>query len=303
MRRRWTGLLAVVAALLVVRSVGALIDRPYPLKTVLAESQLVFVAEVDKLDKDKLTSVFLVEEDLKGKAPFRRLAINLKGDADAEKGKQTPQLLKRLAPKLPVVVFAAEQEKGYLALAYTNGTWFQMRGDKDGETIRWSFNHFEPYLRRTFKGTTDEMKQTVSDALSNKKQPPAVDLKEKPGIGPEVKQAQKQGRCTITTGPEFAVIPSVLVGGPLAVLAMLFPTMFGGWKRWLALISVACTVSSLYFVQWLFSTGLAESWWDSPQALWLGTMLVILAGTFWAWRRQFARLENGDASEIGRAHV
>jgi outer membrane protein assembly factor BamB len=296
MRRGWTGLLAVAAALLVVQSVGALIDRPYPLKTVLAESQLVFVAKVDKLDADKQTSVLFVEEDLKGKATFRRLAINLKGDADAEKGKQTPQLLKRLAPKLPVVVFAAEQEKGYLALAYTNGTWFQIRGDKDGEAVRWSFNHFEPYLRRTFKGKTEEMKQAVADALSDKKAPPAVDLKEKPGIGPEVKQEQKQGRVTITTGPVFAVIPSVLVGGPLAVLAMLFPTVFGGWKRWLALISVACTVSSLYFVQWLFSTGLDGSWWGSPKALWLGTMLVILAGTFWAWRRQLARVENGDAS-------
>src|SRR5262245_16811952 len=294
MRRRWTGLLAVAAGLLVVRSVGALIDRPYPLKTVLAESQLVFVAKVEKLDADKQTSVLLVEDDLKGKATFRRLAINLKGDADAEKGKQTPQLLKRLAPKLPLVVFAVEQDKGYLALAYTNGTWFQMRGDKDGETIRWSFNHFEPYLRRTFKGTTDEMKQTVSDALDHKKAPPAVDLKEKPGIGPEVKHDKETGRQgdnetnrkghassnrergmhagTIAGGgPIFAVIPSVLVGGPLAVLAMLFPTVFGGWKRWLALISVACTVSSLYFVQWLFSTGLDGSWWGSPQALWLGT--------------------------------
>src|SRR5262249_27621974 len=141
------------------------------------------------------------EEDVKGKAAFRRLAVNLKGDADAAKNKQTPQLLKRLAPKLPLVVFAAEQnkDKGYLALCYTNGTWFQMRGDKDGDAGRWSFNHLEPYLRRTFKGTTEEMKQTVADALSGKKQPPAPNDKEKPGLGPEVQSKLERG--TISDEP------------------------------------------------------------------------------------------------------
>jgi outer membrane protein assembly factor BamB len=328
MRRRWNGLLALLAVSAILSWTGpaeALIDRPYPLKTVLAESQLIFVAKVDQLDADKRTTVLLVEGDLKGKATFRRLAVSLKGDADAEKGKQTPQLLKRLAPQMNLVVFAAEQDKGYLALCYTNGTWFQIRGDKDGEAVRWSFNHFEPYLRRTFKGTTKEMRQIVADALSDKKPPPAVDLKEKPGIGPEVapqkegdkdkaKQGERETRRKSPTspkrergthaislygpGPVFAVIPSVLVGGPLAVLAMLFPTVFGGWKRWLALISVACTVSSLYFIQWLFITGLADSWWGSPQALWLGTMLAILAGMFWAWQRQLARVESGDANVL-----
>src|SRR5262249_52084473 len=296
----------------------------------------IFLAKVDSIDPDKPAAVLVFEENFKGKVAFRRMAINLKGDADAEKGKQTPQLVKRLAPKLPMVVFAVEQDKGYLALCYTNGTWFQIRGDKDGDAVRWRFNHFEPYLRRTFKGTTDEMKQVVADGLAGKKSMPAANAKEKPGIGPEVKadketrrqgdkeikpdkETRRQGDkeikraalvslspgllvslfprlvswspCLNWIEPSFAVIPSVLVGGPLAVLAMLFPTLFGGWKRWLALISVACTISSLYFVQWLFAESFAESWWETPQALWLGMMLANLLGLFWAWLRQLRRVE------------
>jgi outer membrane protein assembly factor BamB len=289
------------------------IERIYPLKAVLDDSQLIFTVTVDKLDPDKPSVVFTVEEDLKGKAPFRKLAVNLAGDAEAKKGKQTPQFLKRLAPKLPLVVFAVKNGKDYIAFGYSNGTWFQMRGTQgDGDAVRWGFNHFEPYLRRTFKGTTKEMKQVVIDGLSGKKKPPEPDKKEKPGIGPEVKKDNAKSetrnpktrpsdfgfeisdltdapRLPVTTGPVFAVIPSVLIGGPMAVLAMLFPTVFGGWKRWLAVISVACTVSTLYFIQWLFSGMLAGSWLGSVSALWLGLALTTLIGAGWAWRRHLAR--------------
>ncbi|HMF11685.1 MAG TPA: hypothetical protein VKE94_05245, partial [Gemmataceae bacterium] len=196
MRLRWIGLLGLIGmigALLAAQTARAVIERLYPLKDVAGDSQFIFLAKVDSIDPDKPAAVLVFEENFKGKVAFRRMAINLKGDADAEKGKQTPQLVKRLAPKLPMVVFAVEQDKGYLALCYTNGTWFQIRGDKDGDAVRWRFNHFEPYLRRTFKGTTDEMKQVVADGLAGKKSMPAANAKEKPGIGPEVK-ADKETR-------------------------------------------------------------------------------------------------------------
>jgi outer membrane protein assembly factor BamB len=308
------GLPALLVLLLSVVAAQGLIDKPYPLKTVLAESQFIFTAKVETLDPQKPSAVLVVDADSKGKAAFRRLPVNLTGDADAVKAKQTPQLLKRLAPKLPIMVFVSERDDGYFALCYTEGTWFLLRGEKDGDKVRWSFNHFEPYLRRTFKGTTEEMKKTVADALAGKKDPPDVDKKEKPGIGPELKgekkeqgdaerpnagPQRKQGKQTISSaGPMLAVIPSVLVGGPLAVLAMLFPTVFGGWKRRLALISVACTISTLYFIQWLFDSSLNGTWWGSPQALWLGMMLVILLGTLWSWSRQLRQAEAGDLGAV-----
>src|SRR5262249_49322641 len=149
-----------------------------------------------------------------------------------------------------------------------NGTWMQLTGVKDGDTVRWSFTHLEPYLRRTYKGTTAEMKQTVQDALAGKKEPPAPDEKEMPGFGPEVprEEEKKGGGCAADPAADeettqMAVIPTVLVGGPLAMLAMLFPSLFGGWKRWLALISVACTNSTIFFVHDWFATDLAGTWW------------------------------------------
>src|SRR5262249_23280383 len=268
----------------------------------------ILTAQVESLDADKPAVVFKREDFLKGKVTFEKLAINLTGDSDAKKLKHTPQLLKRLAPKLPIVIFLSKNGNDYVAFGYTNGTWFQFTGQQanDSKTIRWTFTHCEPYLRRTFSGKTAELKRILMDVLAGKKEPPSLNPKEKPGLGPEVTpqptpkneegkpQARRskmedgrwriedRGSCAFsilhppsssfqspssilhsppswTTGPLFAVIPTVFVGGPLAVLAMLFPTVFGGWKRWLALISVACTVSTLYFVQWFFSDALTGS--------------------------------------------
>ena len=50
-----------------------------------------------------------------------------------------------------------------------------------------AFHHFEPYLRRTFKGPSDEMRQVIIDGLSGKKAPPPYDPKEPGGFGPELK--------------------------------------------------------------------------------------------------------------------
>src|SRR5436309_2926718 len=103
---------------------------------------------------------------------FRRLKGRLRwreGSATttrrAAKYKHPPQLLKRLAPKIPLVLFVNQRENRLTAFGYTNGTWFQMVGQKgeDGQRVVWAFTHCEPYLRRTFKGTTAEMRQAVID--------------------------------------------------------------------------------------------------------------------------------------------
>src|SRR5205823_5891266 len=139
------------------------------------------------------------DEPLKGKVPFPRLVVGLKGDAEAAKEKETPQLLKRLAVGLPLVVFLQQRDKNYTGFAYTNGTWFQLVGTDDGAKVHWGFTHLEPYLRRTYKGTTAELRQVIVDGLSGKKKPPAVNPKEKPGLGPEV--ATKQGRGLMLFAP------------------------------------------------------------------------------------------------------
>jgi outer membrane protein assembly factor BamB len=283
----WVGALVLGIGWAAAPRAEAVITRLTPMREVL-ESQFIVTLKVDSLHPDRPAAVFVVDEDLKGKAPFRRLAVNLKGDSEAEKEKHTPQLLKRLAPRLPLVLFVNRRGNRFTAFAYSNGTWFQVVGQKsDGdEAIRWSFTHCEPYLRRTFKGTTAEMRQVVIDGLAGKKQPPEPDPREPPGLGPEVKEeeCQAQGRY-----PALGVIPSVLVGGPIAILALLFPTLFGGvlllFRRWQAFFGVAATNSTIYLMHGWYAGKLRETWWGTQTALWLMMTLITLLGTFWASRR------------------
>src|SRR5713101_7867055 len=183
-----TGIWLVIICLLGSRA-EAVITALYPLKDVLATGQYIFMAKVDKLDPDKPALILEVGEKLKGHPPFAKLPINLTGDSEGQKSKHTPQLLKRLEADLPVVVFVNQRGNRYEAFVFSNGTWFQTIGhiDKDDSSkIRWAFTHCEPYLRRTFKGTTADLRQVVIDGLSGKKAPPEPDPKVPPGLGPEL---------------------------------------------------------------------------------------------------------------------
>ena len=192
-RLAWAGGL-FLGFVLLAAPVYAVITALTPLSAVLKESTFIVVAKVDAFDADKLTLILTVDEHLKEKAPFTRLPINLKS---TEKGseKEIPVLTKRLAAKLPIVLFINDKDDGdYTCFAYTNGTWFMLIGKtpKGADAPRWIFSNLEPYLRRTFKGTTAEMRQAIVDGLAGKKSPPPVDEKEKPGVGPEVKSEPEE---------------------------------------------------------------------------------------------------------------
>jgi outer membrane protein assembly factor BamB len=294
-KRNGMACLAVCLGLLIAESPAqALITALTPLQDVLSQSTFIVTARVDSVDAEKATMVVVVEDDLKGKSPVRRLPIVLKGDAEAKKKNHIPQLLKRVAPKLPLVLFMLKQDKKYTTFVYTNGTWFQLAGVEADGAVRWTFTHGEPYLRKTFKGTTAELKQTVVDGLSGKKEPPKPDTKEKPGFGPEVEPEKKSGKRAAGGTTLFAVIPTVLVGGPLAILAMLFPAVFGGlalvMRRWMTALTVLSLNSTLYFLQTCCVRWLIGSWWGTAQALWLMMAIVTLLGILWAWRRHAATL-------------
>ncbi len=182
-RKKWAtvGLVAVLAALLLTHQAVAFIQKLFPLQEFIDDSDFLFTAKVERVDPDKPSAVLVLGEHLKGKAPFTRIPINLTGD----KQKHTPQLLKRIAPDLPLIVGVKKQDGGkFMMLAFTNGTWFQVLGQTDGDQTRWAFTHCEIYLRRTFKGTTDELKQTVTDVLAGKAKAPPPNPKEPAGFGP-----------------------------------------------------------------------------------------------------------------------
>lgn len=309
------GLVLGIGLVLLAGPAHALISRPTPLAGVIRESEYVFVAKVEKIDPNKPSVVLTADEDLKGKAPFRRLAVNLKGDREADKGEHTPKLLKRLATELPLIVFAYRSDKRYIAFVYTNGTWFQMVGQKtdNSDTYRWGFIHCEPYLRRTYKASTAELKQVVADALAGKKQPPEPDLKVEPGFGPEVKPGDAPKPCGCAAvpavgGPVFAVIPTVLIGGPLAILALMFPAVFGGltlfFRRWLVVLSIISLDSTLYVLHGWLSPWIHDAWYGTPLALWVAMTLVAVAGLLWSWRRHaHALAQEPGGAEPGAAGV
>src|SRR5262249_54248216 len=215
-------------------------------------------------------------------------------------GKHTELLLKRLAQDLPVVVLG---DKRGMVLAYSNGTWFQLKSHKPASPDAphvFSFLHGEPYLRKTFKGTTAELRQVILDGLSGKKKLPAPDEKELPGFGPEVQAPRppevpaKKSALPPARGGLVAVIPTLGLGGPLAILALLFPSVFGGallfLRRWIMLLTVVSVNSTLYCLyawspRWLQGSSLAR-----PLHLWYTLTLITLAGTFWAWRRHLRSL-------------
>src|SRR5262245_7043432 len=82
----------------------AVITSLKDLSDILGDSTAVLTARVELLDASRPAMVLRVEKALKGKAPFARLPVLIKGDADSIKRKEAPQLLRRLAAKLPLVL-------------------------------------------------------------------------------------------------------------------------------------------------------------------------------------------------------
>src|SRR5256885_10230863 len=78
----------------------------------------------------------------------------------------------------------------------------------------------------------------------------------------------------------LGVIPSLGVLGPLALLAALFPAVFGGltlWlRRWSGLFAAACSLSTWYFLHRWFG-GRWPSGWSGEVGLW--TALGLIAPT------------------------
>ena len=126
------GLVLGIGLMLCGQPAWGVITSPLPLKRVLQEEHYIFTARVESLDAGKPAMILTVEEDLKGKSPFRRLPIGLKGDSEAEKAKDTPKMLKRLAPKESLVVFLSLRGKRYIAFGYVNGD-FNFDGAINGD--------------------------------------------------------------------------------------------------------------------------------------------------------------------------
>jgi hypothetical protein len=172
---------AMVTLAILTQPVWAVIQVLMPLQGLIKDSDTIFMTKVSRIDPDRPAMVLELGAAHKGKPAFNRLPINLTGD----KEKHTPELLKRVAVDAPIIVFARQQKKNeWMALAFTNGTWFQLLGTTEGDQTRWAFTHCETYLRRTFKGTTAQLDETVKGVLAGSQKAPPPNPKEPPGFGP-----------------------------------------------------------------------------------------------------------------------
>jgi outer membrane protein assembly factor BamB len=282
---------SLLAVLLLALPVGAVIIRLTALSELVAESTFIVEAKITALELKRPSLILEVTRVLQGKTEAKKWPVLIgEGDAGAQKRKEVPQLLERVGEDLPVVVFVSQRDKEYVGFVYTEGTWFSLEGQTvDGE-VRWRFAHLEPYLRRTFSGTTAELRKLLEAGKGY----PKPDAKGKPGLGPPLKKATGQAPRPESV-PHLGVIPMVVVGGPLALLALLFPSVFAGWDRWLALLCTAGTASTLLLLHWLFYEWVGGTWLATPVAVWTLMGLVHLGGFFWAMQRHTTRVKTGAA--------
>jgi outer membrane protein assembly factor BamB len=86
----------------------------------------------------------------------------------------------------------------------------------------------------------------------------------------------------------FAVIPTFVILGPVALLAALLAAVLGrvhsGLRRWSVVFAVAATDALLYLGHIVFREDWRGSWLGSPFALWVMLTSATLAGAVWAWR-------------------
>jgi outer membrane protein assembly factor BamB len=311
--------LAVVALVSFAPLALAVIQTATPLKLLVKDAESVFVAETEKLDAaagDKTNLLARVTGDLKGQSPSPKVAVVLEEMSDPKSAGYLPNVKKRFTVGSKSIWFVTPVNGAVrLARVYSEGTWLSLTGTQaDGRTV-WRFANGEPFLRGSYKGTSAELEAILKDHFQKKAPLPKFDDKEKPGYGPELPAKQSRLhdlRDRIESDRiEFrpAVIPMIAVGGPIAILAILFPTVFGGvlvlFRQWTAFIAVLSINGMILLVQWLMGSAAQGTWLDDNRAIWIAMTLVTLVCTVWAWRRQLENLASGiDALETpGRTEL
>ncbi|MBX9679312.1 MAG: PQQ-binding-like beta-propeller repeat protein [Gemmataceae bacterium] len=309
-RRSFVATLAGLCLLAVVGAAFAVIVAPLPLNALISSADYTFAAKIEKInaDAERPTVLLEVEEDIKGKFPIRKVPLVFVGDAEAKKLDHPGQLLKRMQVGQSVVFFVNKKGTKKLVIrACADGAWMSIDGSITGENMAvYQLLTGEPYLRKTYKGSSDDLRKLLKDHLADKTKLPDLDEKETPGFGPEPKGKQSSWLKLPASGSGrslFGVIPTLGIGGPIAILALLFPAVFGGvlvlfrqWSAFLAMFSVNSTLMLLHW--WKGGTWFRDTWLATPGGLWFAMTVVTLIFTLIAWRRQLDNLASGaDALE------
>jgi hypothetical protein len=170
-------LAAVAAAVAAALPAAAVITRLYPLSDIIGDADAIVSAQVAARDRKRQLVTLKRVRTLKGQAAWASSQIRLAGGDDR---KQVPVIEARLTPGRQVLVFT---KNGRFSLCYVEGTWFRVVPPADPKAPR-QFVHLEPYLRRTYRGTSAELERVVAEVLAGKGTAPAPDPDTPPGVGP-----------------------------------------------------------------------------------------------------------------------
>lgn len=222
------------------RPCNAVIEALTSLSKFEQDADVIAVMRVERLDLEKQTAVLTVAEAIKGKLGTERMPLRLAGDAEGN----SRDMVDRLAVDQRVVIFVTQGGTLDIAFAYTAGSWFQVIGFREGDLVRWKFTHAEPYLRRTFRGTPDELATLLRDAIAGRGALPAPDEKETPGLGPVADRSQtvQQGISTNSTPDVAPTLDRPDVALPPEVAADLRP-----W--WAFAATVVIGLSGIVFLR------------------------------------------------------
>lgn len=101
----------------------------------------------------------------------------------------------------------------------------------------------------------------------------------------------------------LAIMPWVAVGGPMALLALLFPSLCGGLmlftRRWRPVLLVLSINSTMYLAHFWLHRHLFDSWWESQFELWF----VMTAISFTAFLRFHKRAHRIDCNPQHSGHA
>jgi hypothetical protein len=166
----------------------AFVEANTPLSKIAGDSQVVVLARVEQVDRERFTARLKVEETLAGPPSLAAINLRLRGNEVAEHGVSPLDLAERIEPGTKLVFFIANE--GQLTYAYARGTWFHLSGSGEGPLIL-QFQNSEPFLRQAYVGDIDTLAALVRDHAAGKGSLPEVDTKVAAGLGPKIGEPEE----------------------------------------------------------------------------------------------------------------
>lgn len=142
---------------------SAYIERLYPLKDVIRESDVILEGVVEKADVKRKTCVIRVKTAIKGKTEYEQIRVNF----GVGQNWHPDVIMKHIVVNTPAVVFYNAEKK---SIVYLNHFFFQLYGDPKAAPDKawWNFTHVEIFMNRTFDGTPTELLKIVQGMLAGK---------------------------------------------------------------------------------------------------------------------------------------